>query len=444
MTCYFLYMSRIGEGMGHKEKEAIKFLKENKQFHKLLDAMKEKYVRMGKFTGKVSVKELTNEEGLALSAIEPDIYGKNSGDISIKRFVNYFTKGRFEGLDFFEVFNDYYGGTLKTNKESKEESINKKDDFLGKLLNETKESHVEIWLRALVEFKKYGYNIFLKQYKEDKNILKEIVINLEKAMEFIPFSNDDGIPLATLSSKVTKDSHYFDMNKCAGKLLLQVLAYYMDKNMNYSLEEINEVLSFNGIIRDEISNTTITAGLFCYDENEEISGYKWFRREMEPIILSIHNLKGIKTINAREKSVFIFENPTSFYEVLKKCTDLRPSLICISGQPNSSTHIILNYLIKEGCKLFYAGDFDPEGIIICDNLKKRYGKNLEFMCMNKEYYFKIKSQNSFEDRLSKLDNIASEDLLELVSKMKEYKNSAYQELLTSEYVSFIEERLDLK
>ena len=428
--------------MGDREKQASKFLKENKQFNKLLDAMKEKYIRMGKLTGKISVKDLTSEESLALSSIEPEIYGKSSGDISIKKFVNYFTKGRFEGIDFLEVFNDYYGGTLKTNREDKEEKINKKDDFLNKLIDETKEVHVEIWLKALIEYKKYGYNIFLKQYKDDKNILREIILNLQKAMGLISFRVDDGIPLATLSSKTTKDSHYFDIDKCAGKLLLQVLAYYMEQNMNYSLEEINEVLSFNGIIRDEISNSTITAGLFCYDENEEIKGYKWFRREMEPIILSIHNLKGIKAINAREKSVFIFENPTSFYEVLKECKNLRPSLICISGQPNSSTHIILNNLIREGCMIFYAGDFDPEGIIICDNLKKKYGKKLEFMCMDKENYFRIKSENSFEDRVAKLDNIVSEELLDLVSVMREEKNPAYQELLTDEYVRFIRTRLE--
>ena len=428
--------------MGDREKQASKFLKENKQFNKLLDAMKEKYIRMGKLTGKISVKDLTSEESLALSSIEPEIYGKSSGDISIKKFVNYFTKGRFEGIDFLEVFNDYYGGTLKTNREDKEEKINKKDDFLNKLIDETKEVHVEIWLKALMEYKKYGYNIFLKQYKEAKNILREIILNLQKAMGLISFSAEDGIPLATLSSKTTKDSHYFDIDKCAGKLLLQVLAYYMEQNMNYSLEEINEVLSFNGIIRDEISNSTITAGLFCYDENEEIKGYKWFRREMEPIILSIHNLKGIKAINAREKSVFIFENPTSFYEVLKECKNLRPSLICISGQPNSSTHIILNNLIREGGMIFYAGDFDPEGIIICDNLKKKYGKKLEFMCMDKENYFRIKSENSFEDRVAKLDNIVSEELLDLVSVMREEKNPAYQELLTDEYVRFIRTRLE--
>ncbi|BCZ47892.1 hypothetical protein psyc5s11_39590 [Clostridium gelidum] len=428
--------------MGDKEREASNFLKENKQFNKLLDAMKEKYIRMGKLSGKISVKDLTSEESLALSAIEPEIYGKDFGDVSIKKFVNYFTKGKFEGIDFFEVFNDYYGGTLKTNREDKEERGNKKDDFLSDLLGETKEVHVELWLKAVMEYKKYGYNIFLKQYKDDKNILREIILNLQKAMGLISFSVDDGIPLATLSSKATKDSHYFDIDKCAGKLLLQVLAYYMEKNMNYFLEEINEVLSFNGIIRDEISNSTITAGLFCYDESEEIIGYKWFRREMEPIILSIHNLKGIKSINANQKIVFIFENPTSFYEVLKECKNLRPSLICISGQPNSSTHIILNNLMKEGCKIFYAGDFDPEGIIICDNLKKRYGKNLEFMCMDKDNYLKIKSTNSFEDRVSKLDNIVSEELLDLVSVMREEKNPAYQELLTDEYVRFIRTRLE--
>ena len=48
-------MSGIGEDMGNKEQEAIRFLKENKQLYKLLDAMKEKYIRMGKLTGKVSV-----------------------------------------------------------------------------------------------------------------------------------------------------------------------------------------------------------------------------------------------------------------------------------------------------------------------------------------------------------------------------------------------------
>ena len=126
--------------MGDIEREASKFLKENKQFNKLLDAMKENILRMGKLTGKVSVKNLTNEESLALSAIESEIYGKNFGDISIKKFVNYFTKGRFEGIDFLKVFNDYYGGTLKTNKEDKEERVNKKDDFLSNLIDETRRS----------------------------------------------------------------------------------------------------------------------------------------------------------------------------------------------------------------------------------------------------------------------------------------------------------------
>ena len=62
--------------------------------------------------------------------------------------------------------------------------------------------------------------------------------------------------------------------------------------------------------------------------------------------------------------------------------------------------------------------------------------------MDKEYYLKIKSANSFEDRVSKLDNIISEELLDLVSVMREEKNPEYQELLTDEYVRFIRTRLE--
>ncbi|MCQ2020755.1 DUF2399 domain-containing protein [Clostridium butyricum] len=31
--------------------------------------------------------------------------------------------------------------------------------------------------------------------------------------------------------------------------------------------------------------------------------------------------------------VYVFENPTVFYELLKKCKDIPVSLICTSGQP---------------------------------------------------------------------------------------------------------------
>lgn len=423
--------------------KAVKCLKERKEFHKLLDAMKDKYIRLGRLTGNVEVKNLTLEESQFLSSFngDPDIYGAKSAKVNINKFINYFTKGRFEGIDFIEVFLCYYDGNLITNRDKKIHAEEKKENYFKDILKNIYEPKVQLWLNCVLEYKKYGYNIILKQYNEDKFILKEILNNIEKGAEFIPFNDEDGIALPTLSSKTTRDSHYFDINRTPGKLMLQFLAFCKDRTMNYSLEEINSVLSQCGIIRDEISNSTITAGLFCYDDIEEIKGYEWFRREFEPLLINLQNLKRIKSISGRNKKVYVFENPTSFYYILNLCKDIRPSLICVSGQPNTSTYSILDKLIESETDIFYCGDFDPEGLVICDNLKRRYGNRLKFMCMGIYEYNKIKSENSFKDRIAKFDNIVSEELFPLIAKMREEEMSGYQELLTDDYVEFIEDTL---
>jgi hypothetical protein len=61
----------------------------------------------------------------------------------------------------------------------------------------------------------------LKQYKDDKNILREIILNLQKAMELISFSANDGISLANLFSKVTKDSYYKAVRFSMQEILIQ-------------------------------------------------------------------------------------------------------------------------------------------------------------------------------------------------------------------------------
>lgn len=425
--------------------KAVKCLKERKEFHKLLDAMKDKYLRLGRLTGKVEVTNLTLEESQFLSNFngDLDIYGAKSAKVSINKFIDYFTKGRFEGIDFIEVFLCYYDGKLVTNRDKRIAAKEKKENYFNDILRNVYEPKVQLWLNYVLEYKKYGYNVILNQYNEDKLLLKEILSNIEKGVEFIPFNDEEGIALPILSSKTTKDSHYFDINRASGKLILQFLAFCKDKTMNYSLEEVNSILSQCGIIRDEISNSTITAGLFCYDDIGEIEGYKWFRTEFEPVSISLQNLKRIQSISGRNKKVFVFENPTSFYEILNTCKGLRPGIICVSGQPNTSTYNILDKLAESGTDMLYSGDFDPEGIVICDNLKRRYGNNLKFMCMGIDEYNKIKSKNSFKDRISKLDNIGSEELIPLVEKMRDEEMGGYQELLTDEYVEFIEDTLKI-
>ncbi|WP_455936833.1 DUF2399 domain-containing protein [Gemella morbillorum] len=42
--------------------------------------------------------------------------------------------------------------------------------------------------------------------------------------------------------------------------------------------------------------------------------------------------------------------------------------------------ILLDMFVKNGYKICYSGDLDPECIQIADKLKQRYKNNLEFFC----------------------------------------------------------------
>ena len=50
--------------------------------------------------------------------------------------------------------------------------------------------------------------------------------------------------------------------------------------------------------------------------------------------------------------------------------------------------------IKNLDKIYYAGDFDPEGLQIADKLKDLYKDKVEFMLYDEKYYEKIISDKS--------------------------------------------------
>ena len=44
--------------------------------------------------------------------------------------------------------------------------------------------------------------------------------------------------------------------------------------------------------------------------------------------------------------------------------------MCMNGQPRMSAVLLLDLLADAGVKLYYAGDFDPEGILIAQKIRK--------------------------------------------------------------------------
>lgn len=144
--------------------------------------------------------------------------------------------------------------------------------------------------------------------------------------------------------------------------------------------------------------------------------------------------------------VFVFENPAVSYDLVIQYQDkeIKPSLVCTSGQPTLSALTLLDHLIKSGTMIYYSGDFDPEGLQMADNLKKRYEDRLNFLEMTVENYLKLKSEVNITSRIKKLDRISSEKLSPLVLALRNYKKAGYQELLIKEYRKRIEEELTIE
>src|SRR5699024_1894792 len=47
--------------------------------------------------------------------------------------------------------------------------------------------------------------------------------------------------------------------------------------------------------------------------------------------------------------------------------------VCTSGQLKEASWQLLDLLVQKDCQLYYAGDFDPEGLSIADRLWQQYG-----------------------------------------------------------------------
>ncbi|WP_434306129.1 DUF2399 domain-containing protein [Clostridium botulinum] len=99
---------------------------------------------------------------------------------------------------------------------------------------------------------------------------------------------------------------------------------------------------------------------------------------------------------------------------------------------------MLDKIIEDVDEIYYSGDFDPEGIVIANKLKMRYGDKLKFWRFSVECYLKIISHKEIsQTSKAKLDNIKNDELSFLIERIKEKGLAGYQEMLIEDYINDI-------
>lgn len=108
--------------------------------------------------------------------------------------------------------------------------------------------------------------------------------------------------------------------------------------------------------------------------------------------------------------------------------------MCMNGQPRLSSLLLLDLLAGSGVRIYYAGDFDPEGLLIAQKLKRYYQGEFYFWHMASQDYDKAMSEKPISERRMKmLERITDSGLLPVVERMREEKRAGYQEKLINLY-----------
>lgn len=424
-------------------KESLDLINSNKIYKKIFLEVYSKYKKYGKITGSFTLKAATAEERRILSNFDSKSLIEGKAKIKSVTVRELFNR-KLKDYSFEELLVKVVGKELKTNKEIKDEEKEQEEKFYEYILKSCDNGIGKQWFIEILDKKKYGYNIIARKYKSEREInkleeLKRKIILTINSLNKLPYLNNEYENIAVFSAVNTRDSHFFDIDKFTGRLFIKAISFIIDKDEPKDINEINEVYYEVGILKDEISNHTTIYGLNAFEkDNSEVTAVNSFNLWREPLQISISNLLKIDYLKAVNNTVFIFENPAVFHKVLKE-TGNNISLICTSGQLNLSSYILLNK-IRDLKNIYYAGDFDPEGLMIAYKLKERYKGKVRFLNYTRESYINTMSNNLIEEKsMSQLNKINCSELDEVIRELRINKRSAYQELLIDEYLDLIKE-----
>ena len=420
-------------------KESLDLINSNKIYKKIFLEVYSKYKKYGKITGSFTLKAATTEERQILFNFDSKALTEGKAKIKCSTVRDLFNR-KLKEYSFEELLVKVVGKELKTNKEVKDEEKEQEEKFYDDILKASDDGVGKQWFIEILDKKKYGYNIIVRKYKSEIRNLKELkrkIILIINSLNKLPYLNNEYENIAVFSAVNTKDSHFFDSDKFTGRLFIKAISFILNKDDPKDINEINELYYEVGILKDEISNNTTIYGLNAFNmDSSEVKAVNSFNLWKEPLQISISNLLKIDYLEAINNTVFIFENPAVFHKILKVNGD-NISLICTSGQLNLSSYILLNK-IRNLKNIYYAGDFDPEGLMIAYKIKKRYKDKVKFLNYTRESYINTMSNNIIEEKsMSQLNKINCSELDEVINELRINKRAAYQELLIDEYLDLI-------
>ncbi len=425
---------------GYQEKvqnECVCYFKARPVFRKVFEKFREKYISLGHFGGTVTLQGLTPLEKEQLGGFVQKDYTKNKRiSLSAALMNKALASSRFSTCSFEKILEEYFGEPLTARKEKEQKERLRKQKFFAEIIDQNQNTQAGKWLEYVLENRADGYLLLMQQYKESPENLKEILARTVRAIQSLPLLQKKKKKklLAVYAAEITGNPHAFDDGTPEQKLCLDFLTYYLkleEKPKKASAEWKIRLLYEAGILKDDLSNDALVYGIRAWKNGGELhAGIEGFLQCREPMRLTLQTLGSLEKIKGQTREVYIVENPAVFSKLLEKYPE--HTFVCGYGQITFAVYVLLDKL-AENSILYYAGDYDPEGLLIAQDLKRRYQDRLFFGNYKAEWYQKYLSEVALNDsRIKKLDGVVLKDFDELKEAMKRERRATYQEAMIGE------------
>lgn len=392
-----------------------------KGFQRFFEECFNKYKSYGKVTGVVSLEAISAEEADTFTSFFGKIYEEGmTARIKVKEFLKAISNTKLEEFDFltyFKIVHKDFNGLSRS-----EERLKKKVEYQEYLLS----LPVGLKLKEIITRSSKNFNIILySRYNKNHEELTKDLLNINILLENIP----QKATLLSVYAALTGNSHYLDFDKPT--LFYQILSIYLGKSYENTISCKKNLLNSINVYMDRVSNYVVTYNLkinMMFDE---------FYKTYGPLSLNLDNISSLKSIGGVNNQIYIFENPSVLNYL--KSNDVKASIIICNGMPNLAMYSILDK-INPGCEIYYHGDYDPEGLLIADKLKK-YSKYLILWGYDRDFYLESKPNKRISDgSIHKLNLVTCLELQEVKECLLEYRQSGYEENILEKIKLFIEKR----
>ncbi|MGF7186535.1 uncharacterized protein (TIGR02679 family) [Desulfitispora alkaliphila] len=412
--------------------QALEYFNADRGFRQLFTLFRKKYESLGRIGGTVKITTLSDSELASVArffGLQPDEL-KEKGTVSLLAFQEQLNQTKFESLELLALLEGYFGEEILSKKVAQEKQREKELNTIAQL--ESLYPNLSFWFNYLRKRSADTYWIFKLLYQD---VFNDYVKHLSKAMSELPCDYER---LPVFSQRITHNPHAFDLKNNLGKLLLHVLNVHGGNQSAPSLlsdgEMVNNLLQHYYLLRDDITNYVSCANIVAETKDGIHPMWKAAAETKSVMNVPLREILDVSIAYPKDKNnkrVWIVENSGVFSSLLDAVP--HAPLLCTHGQFKLAALKLLDILTLSDCLIYYAGDFDPEGLAMAARIKERYPSNSTLWRMDLGSYNSSKPSVSLEpERINKLNSIELPQLLPIADEMKKIRKAGYQEALLKE------------